>query len=237
MPASIDPASRAAAILETSCRIFSEKGVLGLRISGIAEEVGISVGTFYAHFKSKEDLLMAIKDDCLRQRLQCFCEVVQITDLNAAEKIVLAVLRSFLLSYQRPSLYAIEQVVMSPSVWEESSEDAKKALNDKHLQISKVVHAELECAIAQGHCRTRGDHAEHLEHMVIGLWTIGAGSRQVAHLRHSTGMEARSARGFPKGFLTTIQAFMIGSGWTSDDPDGDIKRLAEMALSMEVAAH
>ncbi len=194
------------------------------------------MGTFYAHFKSKEDLLLAIKDDCLRQRLQSFREVFQLTDINAAEKVALAVMRSFLVSYQRPALYAIEQVVMSPSVWEESSEEAKKALKDKHFQISKMVHAELESAIALGHLKTRGDHAEHLEHMVIGLWTIAAGSRQVTHLRHSTEMEAPAARGFPRGFLSTLQAFMIGSGWTSDDPDGDIKRLAEMALSMEVKA-
>lgn len=47
-------------IIEVSMRLFASKGFSATSIQEIASESGISKGAFYLHFKSKDDLLLAI---------------------------------------------------------------------------------------------------------------------------------------------------------------------------------
>ncbi|HSQ90144.1 TetR/AcrR family transcriptional regulator [Romboutsia sp.] len=47
-------------ILETSMKLISEYGYDNVKISQICKEVGISVGGFYHHFKSKEDIIIEV---------------------------------------------------------------------------------------------------------------------------------------------------------------------------------
>ncbi|MEK7657529.1 MAG: TetR/AcrR family transcriptional regulator [Elusimicrobiota bacterium] len=52
-----------AAILSSASRIFNEKGFHGTSIGDIQEDAGIQRGTLYFHFKSKEDLALAVLED------------------------------------------------------------------------------------------------------------------------------------------------------------------------------
>ncbi|MFA9238324.1 MAG: TetR family transcriptional regulator [Candidatus Paceibacteria bacterium] len=47
-------------IIETSIKLFNEKGCLNTSTRHIADELGISVGNLYYHFKNKEDILIEI---------------------------------------------------------------------------------------------------------------------------------------------------------------------------------
>ncbi len=47
-------------ILQASIKIFHEKGFHGSTMNEIAREVGVSKGTLYTYFKSKEDILREI---------------------------------------------------------------------------------------------------------------------------------------------------------------------------------
>src|SRR5262245_2051740 len=48
-----------AAILQTAARLATTKGLNGLSIGDLADEVGMSKSGLYAHFKSKEELELA----------------------------------------------------------------------------------------------------------------------------------------------------------------------------------
>src|SRR5580704_2469159 len=52
-----------ARILEVASRQFRENGVAAAGLAGIMAEAGLTNGAFYAHFKSKEDLLRAVLAD------------------------------------------------------------------------------------------------------------------------------------------------------------------------------
>ncbi len=52
-----------AAILSSASRLFNEKGFHGTSIGDIQEDAGIQRGTLYFHFKSKEDLALAVLED------------------------------------------------------------------------------------------------------------------------------------------------------------------------------
>jgi AcrR family transcriptional regulator len=47
-------------ILQASIKVFSQKGFHGATMNEIAKEVGVSKGTLYTYFKSKEDILNEI---------------------------------------------------------------------------------------------------------------------------------------------------------------------------------
>lgn len=47
-------------ILEASIKLFKVHGIENTKIAEIAKEANVSVGTFYVHFKSKEDIVSAI---------------------------------------------------------------------------------------------------------------------------------------------------------------------------------
>jgi len=59
------------AILNTAAKLFSEHGFKETSIADIARATGVAEGTIFYHFKSKEDLFLAIlqevKEDILRE--------------------------------------------------------------------------------------------------------------------------------------------------------------------------
>jgi TetR/AcrR family transcriptional repressor of nem operon len=55
-------------ILEVASRQFRENGVAAAGLAGIMAEAGLTNGAFYAHFKSKEDLLRAVLAEALGRR-------------------------------------------------------------------------------------------------------------------------------------------------------------------------
>ncbi|WP_426450546.1 TetR/AcrR family transcriptional regulator [Paenibacillus sp. S-38] len=62
---------RAAALHE-----FASKGYEGTPLSDIAKEVGIKTPSFYAHFRSKESLLLHLYDEVLQERVETVLRLI-----------------------------------------------------------------------------------------------------------------------------------------------------------------
>ena len=60
MRISKDPEERKTEILDVAERLFTSKGYSKTTISDILDEIGVARGTFYYHFKSKEEVMDAI---------------------------------------------------------------------------------------------------------------------------------------------------------------------------------
>ena len=56
----VDPEVRRQAIVEAALNLFRRDGFDAVRVDDILEEVGLSKGGFYHHFKSREDILRQI---------------------------------------------------------------------------------------------------------------------------------------------------------------------------------
>ena len=56
----VDPEVRRQAIVEAAFQLFRRDGFDSVRVDDILEEVGLSKGGFYHHFKSREDILRQI---------------------------------------------------------------------------------------------------------------------------------------------------------------------------------
>ena len=72
-------------ILEVSQRLFFEKGYDNTKIQDIADELGITKGAIYHHFKSKEEIMNTLGDKLFTNN-NPFEIVKKRTDLNGLEK-------------------------------------------------------------------------------------------------------------------------------------------------------
>lgn len=75
-------------ILETAFRLFMEKGYEHTSIQDIIDQLGgLSKGAIYHHFKSKEDILVAVTDRMTEESNQMLADIRDRTDLNGKEKL------------------------------------------------------------------------------------------------------------------------------------------------------
>lgn len=75
-------------IVETAGRLFLEKGYEHTSIQDIIDHLGgLSKGAIYHHFKSKEEIMMAVGDRFYANSEMRMRDVVKRTDLNGKEKL------------------------------------------------------------------------------------------------------------------------------------------------------
>lgn len=82
------PENTVRSILDTACRLFMEKGYEHTSIQDIIDNLGgLSKGAIYHHFKSKEDILVAVTDQMTAESNQMLAVIRDRTDLNGREKL------------------------------------------------------------------------------------------------------------------------------------------------------
>lgn len=75
-------------ILEVSYRLFMEKGYEHASIQDIINHLGgLSKGAIYHHFKSKEDILVAVMERMTLKSNQMLADIRDCADLNGIEKL------------------------------------------------------------------------------------------------------------------------------------------------------
>lgn len=57
-------------IVESAARLFRERGAVSASLPEIMEAAGLTVGGFYRHFESKEDLFQAALESSMRETLE-----------------------------------------------------------------------------------------------------------------------------------------------------------------------
>ncbi len=76
-------------ILDVSYRLFMEKGYEYTSIQEIIDQLGgLSKGAIYHHFKSKEDILVAVTDRITGESNRMLADIRDRKDLNGKEKLM-----------------------------------------------------------------------------------------------------------------------------------------------------
>jgi len=81
---------RTSQIITAAEDVFTKKGFAEARMDDIAEETGLSKGTLYNYFKSKDDLIIAILDRIFQREFRVFDET-DFSKMSATETINLFV--------------------------------------------------------------------------------------------------------------------------------------------------
>lgn len=120
-------AVRRAQIIEEASKLFAVQGIEATRVDDIVAAVGISCGTFYHHFPSKEDLVEAFvmgtmtmilerqrnwKNDPQLSPLDEFCRYLDLIDETHAFRVRMGLMRGT--DREEPRLYAMALRLLMP---------------------------------------------------------------------------------------------------------------------------
>ena len=83
-----DPQTRIAEILDTAEKMFADRGYQETQVSDIVKAIGVSQGTFYYYFKSKEEVVEALVQRKLNQIIVEFKDIQSSKEMTAPEKVV-----------------------------------------------------------------------------------------------------------------------------------------------------
>ena len=59
-PRTVDRTVRRSQLVAAAAEVFAEKGVSGTTVADIVRAAGVAQGTFYLHFESKDDVIVAV---------------------------------------------------------------------------------------------------------------------------------------------------------------------------------
>ncbi|MCD7746933.1 MAG: TetR/AcrR family transcriptional regulator [Firmicutes bacterium] len=75
-------------ILDIAEQLFKKKGYTQTTVDDILKESGIAKGTLYYHFKSKEDILLAMIERQVEERKNAMRAIAEDSSISAVEKVV-----------------------------------------------------------------------------------------------------------------------------------------------------
>jgi AcrR family transcriptional regulator len=81
-------------IIKTSARMFQERGYSGTTVRDLAKEVGITSGSIFHHFGSKEEVLLCVSVEGIRQVDACIAAFAE--DASTPREYVEAMIRGHL---------------------------------------------------------------------------------------------------------------------------------------------
>ena len=154
-----------------------ESGYHGLSMDRIAEELEYSKGTIYQHFSSKEEVLVALANQALEQRLILFRRAAEFRG-RSRERLYAIGLAGQLFVRLYPHHFSVEQVIRLSSVWEKASKKRRDHLRSCETHCVGVVGGVIRDAVASGDLTLPTGVLP--EYLVFGLWSISFGAYSIA---------------------------------------------------------
>jgi len=213
-------------ILRKALTLVSSQGYLSFKVTDAAKAAKVSIGTFYSHFDSKGDLIVALAGMAWRGRLDLFNAVFAKEELEASERILVAVFCDFLFSVDHPILFVAEQLAITSEVWHAASNRHTHVIQLTHEKIISSVANGARQAINSGGFKTWEDPAAQAQSMDQGLWTLMLGASYITHAE-STMSEGELKPVIPQFLINNCMALYTGYGWLSSNPRDDIHRIAK----------
>ncbi|WP_223068122.1 TetR/AcrR family transcriptional regulator [Paenibacillus caui] len=124
-------------IKKAALKVFARRGIIGTKMSMIADEAGISQGLTYRYFSSKEELFTALVQEAMEETAEAFNEMEQMSGTPSDK--IRALTREMLDESNRHSFMLIQQVQTSDEVPEKAREIVEQyssqALIDRLLPV------------------------------------------------------------------------------------------------------
>ncbi|RIK82637.1 MAG: TetR family transcriptional regulator [Planctomycetota bacterium] len=213
---------REAQILEVARNMLLEQGYHGLSMDRIAEALEYSKGTMYQHFSCKEEIILALVNASLTDRLVIFRKAASYPS-RPRERIAAVGVGVELFVRLYPHHFKLEQVLRLSSVWEKTSPERRQFMHHCESQCVGCVSGIVRDAIAQGDLTL--PEGVTPEQLVFGLWSMSFGAQTI--LASSTSL-VDIGIGDPHRALAQNQARLLdGYGWRPLSSEFDYEALSE----------
>jgi AcrR family transcriptional regulator len=225
-----DTSKRHIRILKKTLKLAVSKGFLSLKISDLAKASDISIGTFYSHFKNKEDLILSLAKIAWEGRLEVFTALFSDSKLEDDFKYIGGAFCDYLFSLDHPALFESEQLAGTSAVWNAGSSGIKSEIQILHRKIKDQVSAGALNAIQSGKFKSKNESNSQARLMDTGVWSLMMGSSYVTYAENIMGDSKNDLIVIPDFLTENLKALCIGYGWVSKNPGVDIKKIANHCL-------
>ncbi|MBD1997748.1 TetR/AcrR family transcriptional regulator [Leptolyngbya sp. FACHB-541] len=157
--------------IDLGLKVLAEKGVESVRVEPIAQLLNVTKGSFYWHFKNREELLEAILQDWVSRETDSIIEQVEVEGGDASTKL----LHLFELAIQDDG--QVEHAIRS---W--AANDSKVALlleqvDQRRLSYTKTLFLELGFTPFEAMVRAR-----MVYYALVGEFTVSTRTNQAERL-------------------------------------------------------
>lgn len=147
-----------AELLAAARKVFAQRGYHDTSIADITERADVGVGTFYLHFRDKDDMFNTLLDEGFYDLREAIAEERRDDGGRSLTRLVTAVFRQ---AYARRDLF---QIAMTARGQGARARRAEFDLADSLLQVLETVEAETQLA---------GYDLPILAHLIAGMITQG----------------------------------------------------------------
>ncbi len=173
-------AAREELILDHAQRILLRDGFQNLNLDNLAEAVEYSKGTLYLHFKTKEDIALAVITRALKERADFFERALKFQGRSRerARAIGFACCH-FAKVY--PDYYNVEMMLKSHSFWEKADEIRQQQYGMQAGRCFRIMHRVVTEALQSGDLPTSKLSPEQT---VFAIAATATGSHILARSGH-----------------------------------------------------
>lgn len=211
-------------MLELARRMVLTGGYHGFGLESLAEELGVSRGTIYNHFRCKEDIILALLVETMDKRREMFRRAAA---YQAPPRIRLAAVGVAAELFVRlyPDHFQVEQIITPNSIWNKTAPERRSVVKSCQVQCVSIVAGIVRDAIAQGHLQLPSSVTP--EALVFGLWSMCEGAYGIVATSDSM-----DELGIERPFAAVrenIHRLLDGYGWkplsTERDLEADVKQI------------
>jgi AcrR family transcriptional regulator len=144
-----EKAEREELIITHAGRLLMRDGYQNLNLDALAEAVEYSKGTLYLHFKTKEDLVLAVATRALRERADLFERATRFSG-RSRERIRAIGFACCQFALLHRDYFSIEMTLKSVSFWENASEEQRRQHGVQSGRVFHAINSIVQDAILSG---------------------------------------------------------------------------------------
>lgn len=219
-PRSQKVAARERHILDSAWKLVETDGFIALKISDLAKTAGVSVGTLYVHFESKEDLITAMAMDAWQDMEHVLAQALD-SDGSPLQRLMAFSILNHRFNIKFPLRFEAMQLAGVPSIWQRASLRRHQQLPESCEAFEGRLAPVIRDAIEGGELHREGELDVQIDAFSHGLWAVNMGNAYITYVFTPEAMREAHMERLHRDVRRHILALYRGYGWHSDDPDAD----------------
>jgi AcrR family transcriptional regulator len=201
-------AAREELILDHAQRTLLQNGFQNLNLDELAEAVEYSKGTLYLHFKTKEDIALAVVTRALKERADFFERALEFQG-RSREKARAIGFACCHFAKAYPDYYNVEMMLKSQSFWEKADEVRQHQYAMQGGRCFRTMHRIVTEALQAGDLPKSNLSPEQI---VFSIAAMAIGSHIMGRSNHAAMLAGIDDP--LKALCQNVNVLMDGLGWS-----------------------
>lgn len=160
-------------LIELARSMIEKEYLITLTIDRLVADSPYSKGTIYKHFVSKEDLLLAISNTCVREIQELFVRALRFNG-SSREKMLAVMVSYTIWAKLHPTQLFVVLSAHSPTVVARSSDRRNQTRHQCEAQLMALMNTEISKAIKAGDLVLPGNMS--FEQVTFAMWSAAWGA-------------------------------------------------------------